>query len=127
MLKNAGQLFDVIVMDPPWQLAFSNPTRGVTIKYQTMSDKQILNMPIHKLQTKGFMLIWIVNSKFYLCLELLKKHGYTYVDDVTWVKQTTHSKVFKSHGYYLQHSKETCIIGYKGDDLQTVQERVSTL
>ena len=31
--RNAGQLFDVILMDPPWQLASSNPTRGVAIKY----------------------------------------------------------------------------------------------
>jgi N6-adenosine-specific RNA methylase IME4 len=43
-------------------------------------------MPLEKLQTKGFLLIWVVNSKLYLCLEILKKHGYKYVDDVTWIK-----------------------------------------
>ena len=25
----AGRLFDVVVMDPPWQLATDNPVRGV--------------------------------------------------------------------------------------------------
>ena len=32
-----------------------------------------------------------------------------------WVKQTVNGKIAKGHGYYLQHAKETCLIGYKGD------------
>jgi mRNA (2'-O-methyladenosine-N6-)-methyltransferase len=58
-------------------------------------------MPLDKLQERGFLLIWVINSKFYLCLEIFKKFGYKYVDDVTWVKQTKNDKIFKSHGYYL--------------------------
>ena len=45
------------------------------------------------------------------------------MDDVTWVKQTKNENVFKSHGYYLQHSKETCIIGYKGDNEQAFRAK----
>ena len=32
-----------------------------------------------------------------------------------WVKQTVNGKINKGHGYYLQHAKETCLVGYKGD------------
>ena len=32
-----------------------------------------------------------------------------------WVKQTINGKINKGHGYYLQHAKETCLVGYKGD------------
>ena len=31
------------------------------------------------------------------------------------MKQTINGKINKGHGYYLQHAKETCLVGYKGD------------
>lgn len=34
---------------------------------------------------------------------------------MTWVKQTVTGKIAKGHGYYLQHAKETCLVGVKGD------------
>jgi mRNA (2'-O-methyladenosine-N6-)-methyltransferase len=37
------------------------------------------------------------------------------VDEIAWVKQTVNGKIAKGHGYYLQHAKETCLVGYKGD------------
>lgn len=36
-----------------------------------------------------------------------------YVDDITWVKQTVNRRMAKGHGYYLQHAKETCLVGKK--------------
>lgn len=33
--KYAGKLFDVIMMDPPWQLSTSTPSRGVAIGYDS--------------------------------------------------------------------------------------------
>jgi mRNA (2'-O-methyladenosine-N6-)-methyltransferase len=41
--------------------------------------------------------------------------GYKLVDSITWVKKTVNGKIAKGHGYYLQHAKETCLIGVKGD------------
>jgi 16S rRNA G966 N2-methylase RsmD len=37
--KLAGRLFDVITIDPPWQLSSANPTRGVAIAYETLNDR----------------------------------------------------------------------------------------
>ena len=48
-------------------------------------------------------------------LELYKRFDYKLVDEVIWVKQTVNGKINKGHGYYLQHAKETCLVGYKGD------------
>ena len=117
-MKNAGRLFDVITIDPPWQLSSANPTRGVAIAYDTLSDTDIINeqvLPLSRLQTDGFLFIWVINAKFRLALELYDKYGYTLVDEITWIKQTVNGKIAKGHGYYLQHAKETCLIGYKGD------------
>ncbi len=33
--------------------------------------------------------------------------------DIAWVKRTVNRKLAKCHGYYLQHAKETCLVGIK--------------
>ncbi len=37
------------------------------------------------------------------------------MDQIDWVKQTVNGKIAKGHGYYLQHAKELCLVGFKGD------------
>jgi len=37
------------------------------------------------------------------------------VDSINWVKKTVNGKIAKGHGYYLQHAKETCLVGVKGN------------
>jgi mRNA (2'-O-methyladenosine-N6-)-methyltransferase len=110
-----GRLFDAIMMDPPWQLSGANPTRGVTISYDSLLDQEIGKMPIPVLQTEGLIFIWTINAKYTLSLSLLDKWGYTYVDEIVWVKKTCNNKIAKSHGYWLQHAKETCLVGRKGN------------
>lgn len=41
--QHGGRLFDVITMDPPWQLSSANPTRGVAIAYDTLKDDDIMD------------------------------------------------------------------------------------
>ena len=48
-LKYAGRHFDVVTCDPPWQLSSANPTRGVAINYDTLTDAEILRIPFDKL------------------------------------------------------------------------------
>ncbi|KAI8817346.1 MT-A70-domain-containing protein [Fimicolochytrium jonesii] len=115
-LLAAACQFDVILMDPPWQLASHAPTRGVAIAYQQLPDACIEDLPISTLQQNGFIFIWVINNKYVKAFELMERWGYTYVDDITWVKQTVNRRMAKGHGYYLQHAKETCLIGRKGAD-----------
>jgi mRNA (2'-O-methyladenosine-N6-)-methyltransferase len=77
-LELTGQLFDCIMMDPPWQLSSSQPTRGVAIAYDTLADNYIQNLPIPTLQTDGFLFIWTINGKFKFCIDLMKNWGYKY-------------------------------------------------
>ena len=81
-----GRLFDVITCDPPWQLSSANPTRGVAIAYDTLNDKQILDIPFDKLQTDGFLFIWVINAKYRFALEMMEHFGYKLVDEIAWVK-----------------------------------------
>ena len=42
----------------------------------------------------------------------------SFVDDITWVKQTVNRRMAKGHGYYLQHAKETCLVGKKVNNIK---------
>jgi mRNA m6A methyltransferase catalytic subunit len=79
-MELTGQLFDIIMMDPPWQLSSSQPTRGVAIAYDTLNDSIITDIPVPKLQTDGFIFIWTINAKFKVTLDLIKQWGYRYLN-----------------------------------------------
>lgn len=49
---------------------------------------------------------------------------YTYVEEIVWVKMTTNRRLAKSHGYYLQHAKEVCLVGKKGDDPEGMRSNI---
>lgn len=68
--------FDVILMDPPWQLASHMPTRGVAIGYQQLPDILIESLPIPSLQTRGFLFIWVINNKYQKAFDMFEKWGY---------------------------------------------------
>jgi len=107
--------FDVIMMDPPWQLATANPTRGVALGYSQLCDNDIANLPIPQLQKNGFLFVWVINAKYKWTLDQFEKWGYKLVDEIVWVKMTVNRRMAKSHGYYLQHAKEVCLVGKRGD------------
>ena len=99
--------FDVVLMDPPWQLATANPTRGVSLGYSQLQDHDISSLPVPQLQKEGgFLFIWTINAKYKWTLDLFEKWGYRMVDEIVWVKMTVNRRMAKSHGYYLQHAKE---------------------
>ena len=49
-LEFGARLFDVIMMDPPWRLSSSNPSRGVAIQYDSLADEIISKIPVPNLQ-----------------------------------------------------------------------------
>jgi mRNA m6A methyltransferase catalytic subunit len=115
--------FDVVTMDPPWQLASSAPTRGVALGYSQLPDKDILNIPVPSLQRSGGLLfVWVINARYAMAVNLFREWGYEFIDDIAWVKSTVNRRLAKGHGYYLQHAKESCLVGRKlptDDDPQT--------
>ena len=112
-MKHGGRLFDVIMMDPPWQLSSSQPSRGVAIGYSSLNDDLIADIPLGKLQTSGFLFVWVINAKYSWTINQMDKWGYDLVDEIVWVKKTVNGKIAKGHGFYLQHAKETCLVGLK--------------
>ena len=71
--------FDVIMTDPPWQLATHAPTRGVALGYDQLPDVCIEDLPIPSLSKNGLIFIWVINAKYAKAFDLMKRWGYTYV------------------------------------------------
>lgn len=97
--------FDVVMMDPPWQLATANPTRGVALGYSQLTDADIARVPVPRLQDDGFLFLWVINAKFQFCLDLLDLWGYTCV--VAGVRLTSCLGVLG--GPLLPHARSTMV------------------
>ncbi len=69
--------FDVILMDPPWQLAGQAPSRGVSLMYDQLHDRLIEEMNVSCLSENGLIFIWVINNKFVRALEMMETWGYT--------------------------------------------------
>eukprot|EP00826_Nyctotherus_ovalis_P057859 TRINITY_DN7925_c0_g1_i12.p2 TRINITY_DN7925_c0_g1~~TRINITY_DN7925_c0_g1_i12.p2 ORF type:complete len:246 (-),score=13.26 TRINITY_DN7925_c0_g1_i12:19-756(-) len=103
--RMTGQLFDVIMMDPPWQLSSSNPTRGVAIAYDTLGDAHIRGLPLARLQDSGFLFLWTINAKFSACFQMMLDWGYTFIDDICWVKELSLIHICRCRRYAVCRSR----------------------
>lgn len=115
--------FDVIAIDPPWRIKggqknsdspfmFSN--NKFQLEYDTLSNQEIMDIPIEKLSRKGFCFLWVLSGNMQAGYECLNKWGYECVDHLIWVKTSKGgSRAMISHGFYFLHSTETCLVGYK--------------
>ena len=97
----------------------------MALGYSQLSDTLIRSIPFPKLQDNGFLFMWVINAKYRFALELLEEWGYELVDEIAWVKRTVNRRLAKSHGFYLQHAKETCLVARKGSDPPNTQRSVA--
>lgn len=57
---------------------FSN--NKFNLDYNTMSNSEIMNIPVEVLSKKGFCFLWILNSQMHIGYECMNKWGYEVVD-----------------------------------------------
>lgn len=108
-----AQYFDVLVVDPPWDIHMSLP-------YETCSDQQmVVNMKgIEKLQSAGgLMFLWVTARAIELGIECLDQWGYTIVEEVVWIKVNQLGRLIRTGmtGHWLNHTKEHCLVAVKND------------
>ena len=126
--------FDVIAIDPPWRIKggqknsdspfmFSN--NKFQLEYDTLSNQEIMDIPIQKLSNKGFCFLWVLSGNMQAGYECLNKWGYECVDHLIWIKTSKGgSRAMISHGFYFLHSTETCLVGYKCHPNEKLDVRV---
>ncbi|OAY74221.1 putative N6-adenosine-methyltransferase MT-A70-like [Ananas comosus] len=102
--------FGVIMADPPWDIHMELP-------YGTMADDEMRNLNVPALQTDGLIFLWVTGRAMELGRECLELWGYKRVEELIWVKTNQLQRIIRTGrtGHWLNHSKEHCLVGIKGD------------
>ncbi|XP_076885176.1 putative N(6)-adenosine-methyltransferase MT-A70-like [Bidens hawaiensis] len=104
--------YGVIMADPPWDIHMELP-------YGTMADDEMRNLNIQALQTDGLIFLWVTGRAMELGRECLELWGYQRVEEIIWVKTNQLQRIIRTGrtGHWLNHSKEHCLVGIKGDPI----------
>ncbi|XP_019461670.1 PREDICTED: N6-adenosine-methyltransferase MT-A70-like [Lupinus angustifolius] len=102
--------FGVIMADPPWDIHMELP-------YGTMADDEMRTLNVPALQTDGLIFLWVTGRAMELGRECLELWGYKRVEEIIWVKTNQLQRIIRTGrtGHWLNHSKEHCLVGIKGD------------
>ncbi|EGR30425.1 methyltransferase like 3, putative [Ichthyophthirius multifiliis] len=102
--------FNVIMADPPWDI-------HMTLPYGTLKDREMKAMRVDILQEEGFIFLWVTGRAMELGRECLINWGYKRVEEVIWIKTNQLQRIIRTGrtGHWLNHSKEHCLVGIKGN------------
>lgn len=102
-------LFDVIVIDPPWNYGtqYDAGGRRVGNPYPEMSQQELINMEIPS-EDNSIMFLWTTQRFIWDAKELLNAWGFEYRNMVVWDKQII------GMGDLFRMQCEFCLVGIKG-------------
>lgn len=119
--------YALIAIDPPWSfddaLKMSDVARGASSNYNTMTNKDILDLDVQSLaDPSGCLLaLWVPSSLLQLGLDVMKSYGFQMKQTFVWVK--TKKDPFKKlskdlnttlnmgMGRLFRNTHEICLIG----------------
>jgi mRNA (2'-O-methyladenosine-N6-)-methyltransferase len=83
-----------------------------------MTDDEMKDLKISKLQDQGLLFLWVTSRAMELGRECLMNWGYELIQELVWVKTNQLQRIIRTGrtGHWLNHSKEHCLIGRKGSD-----------
>lgn len=113
-LLRAGESFDVLYADPPWNYgrsSASNSGKAAPQKhYPCMSTGDIAGLPIKQISAKdAVMLLWAPNCLLVDGIRVLSAYGFKYKTHIVWAKPTH----CPSNGLVLP-THEILLVGYRG-------------
>ncbi|OTN66432.1 putative mRNA (N6-adenosine)-methyltransferase [Plasmodium knowlesi] len=107
-----NQYVSVVMADPPWDIHMDLP-------YGTMTDNEMKLLPVQLIQDEGMIFLWVTGRAMELARECLQIWGYKRVEEILWVKTNHLQRIIRTGrtGHWLNHSKEHCLVGIKGNPL----------
>jgi len=82
-----------------------------------MKDEEMKALKVNQLQDQGVMFLWVTGRAMEVGRECLEIWGYKMVEEIIWVKLNQMQKIIRTGrtGHWLNHSKEHCLVGVKGN------------
>lgn len=118
--------FGTILADPPW--LFENRTGKVApehrrlYRYRTMTNDEILNMPVKEIALpQSHLYLWVPNALVSLGLQVMEAWGFTYKTMLIWYKvRKDGGPDRRGVGFYFRNVTEVVLFGVRGQ-LRTLQ------
>jgi N6-adenosine-specific RNA methylase IME4 len=112
--------FGTILADPPWR--FSNRTGKMApehrrlSRYATMTNRQILEMPVASLALpRSHLYLWVPNALILEGLEVMQRWGFTYKTNLVWHKvRKDGGSDGRGVGFYFRNVTELVLFGVRG-------------
>lgn len=114
---NTDKKYKIIYADPPWAYRnMGNIQATANSHYNTMSQKEIESLPIHKIaDVNSILFLWATFPKIQEALDTIKAWGFEYKTvGFTWVKKNKNGGNFFGVGWYTKSNAEVCLIATKG-------------
>jgi N6-adenosine-specific RNA methylase IME4 len=113
--------FGTILADPPWR--FMNRTGKMApehkrlSRYPTMSNEDIMDLPIKELALpKSHLYLWVPNALIVEGLEVMRRWGFTYKTNLVWYKvRKDGGPDGRGVGFYFRNVTELILFGVRGN------------
>ena len=109
--------FGIILADPPWRYRDKRSGRGgCEAHYPTMSDQEILDLPVSRIAADDCALfLWVTGPRLPLGLRVLESWGFEYrTTAFTWIKRGDSGKLAWGNGSWTRANPEFCLLGVRG-------------
>ena len=120
-LKPVAGVFDVIVIDPPWEMEgeYDPDSRRAIPPYPTMPLNEITHIKLPA-APNCILWLWVINRHIHDGFHLIEHWGFQYKNILTWAKDKF------GIGDNLRNQTEHCLLAFKGQPIFT-GERSTTL
>lgn len=112
--------FGTILADPPWRFANRTgkmaPEHRRLSRYATMSNEQIMELPLAQLAAaQSHLYLWVPNALIDAGLEVMRRWGYTYKTNIVWYKvRKDGGPDGRGVGFYFRNVTELILFGIRG-------------
>jgi N6-adenosine-specific RNA methylase IME4 len=118
--------YGTILADPPW--LFENRTGKMApehkrlYRYHTMTNEEILSMPVKQLSLpQSHLYLWVPNALIEMGLQVMKSWGFVYKTMLIWYKvRKDGGPDRRGVGFYYRNVTEVVLFGTRGK-LRTLQ------
>jgi len=122
----AGQKFQTILADPPWQ--FQNRTGKMApehkrlSRYPTLTLDEICDMPVEALaDTPAHLYLWVPNALLPEGLKVMEHWGFAYKSNLVWYKvRKDGGPDRRGVGFYFRNVTEILLFGVRGKNARTL-------
>ena len=117
-LKSLGRKFQAVLIDPPWTDMDSTQAHPHQI-----NTEQLLKLKVDEVVDAGLLLIWTEKHHIASCIQVATKWGFTYVENLIWVKQSVNHTISDVHHPFFAGSKVSLLIFKKGSGFAIKHQR----